>query len=334
MDFIPDYSRRAVYLHNIDGDSMVNGKIRTKAHIIGEQAVRFIQNEVLPETWVSRENTPDYGIDLDVELFEYEGDKCVTLGEHLFLQIKGTEIPDYGEYYGEERRRVIKYQLETPELNLVERMGSAMPVLLILVDLKNRKAFQICLNDYIKKVLMHQNPDYKKRRTVVINIPIENEISKDNIKSLKWYGKRNKIYAMFHEMLVDIEDMKYMDYKECVIYGKKFVEHYLNYDVLYCKEFWCQLGYIRELMNEMKENDGIVYEMESFVQSALDGASDLKDKVVFPDLGCLFVEDEVNAYLYAQKLSIQHLGEVITYSSGVFETYCREWFMPGVILGS
>ena len=70
---------------------------------------------------------------------------------------------------------------------------------------------------------MHQNPDYKKRRTVVINIPIENEISKDNIKSLKWYGKRNKIYAMFHEMLVDIEDMKYMDYKECVIYGKKFV---------------------------------------------------------------------------------------------------------------
>lgn len=128
--------------------------------------------------------------------------------------------------------------------------------------------------------------------------------------------------------------MKYMDYKECVIYGKKFVEHYLNYDVLYCKEFWCQLGYIRELMNEMKENDGIVYEMESFVQSALDGASDLKDKVVFPDLGCLVAEDEVNAYLYAQKLSIQHLGEVITYSSGVFETYCREWFMPGVILGS
>lgn len=42
----------------------------------------------------------------------------------------------------EEKINVIKYQLEVSELNLVERMGSAFPVLLILVDLVNKTVFR------------------------------------------------------------------------------------------------------------------------------------------------------------------------------------------------
>ena len=49
---------------------MINGKIRTKAHITGEKAIKFIQNEILPETWVSREITPDYGIDLITKMID------------------------------------------------------------------------------------------------------------------------------------------------------------------------------------------------------------------------------------------------------------------------
>ena len=67
------------------------------------KCIKFIQNEILPETWVSREITPDYGIDLDVELFDYENDRCITLGEHIFLQVKGTESPTYGNYTGAHR---------------------------------------------------------------------------------------------------------------------------------------------------------------------------------------------------------------------------------------
>ena len=311
----------------------INGKLRTKAQVIGEKAVRFIQNEVLPENWVSREFTPDYGIDLDVELFDYEDGKCVTLGEHLFLQVKGTENPEYGECcdYDGKKERVIKYQLEVSELKLIERMGSAMPVLLVLVDLNEGKAFQICLNDYIRKVLVRSKPEYRKQRTVVINIPVQNEISKDNVKTLMWYGKRNKIYAMFHEMLTDIEDMKYMGIEECIAYGKEFVKHYLQYDVLYSDRLWPGLEHIKKKLDEMENNNGVISEMVVFVQQAFDNDIDWKEDIVFPRGN--YLDEGINVYKYVQKRSIDYLGEIITNYSGMFETYCREWFMPGLLLG-
>lgn len=79
------------------GIKMAEGKIRTSQHITGDRAVKIIKDRILPPEWVVREMTPDYGIDLDVELFDYENDKCVTLGEHIFVQAKGTESPTYGK---------------------------------------------------------------------------------------------------------------------------------------------------------------------------------------------------------------------------------------------
>ena len=35
-----------------------------------------------------------------------------------------------------------------------------------------------------------------------------------------------------------------------------------------------------------------------------------------------------------QIMSINRLSEIITHYSGTFETYCREWFMPGLLLGN
>ena len=56
---------------------MADGKIRHPNHIIDSKAIQFIQNS-LPVEWVARQLTPDYGIDLDLELFGYEDNKCVT----------------------------------------------------------------------------------------------------------------------------------------------------------------------------------------------------------------------------------------------------------------
>ena len=298
---------------------MINGKIRTKAHITGEKAIKFIQNEILPETWVSREITPDYGIDLDVELFDYENDRCITLGEHIFLQVKGTESPTYGNYTGEKETKVIKFQLEVSELNLVEKMGSAMPVLLVVVDLKNSKAFQVCLNDYIRKILRHEKFRYKKQKTIVINIPIKNEISKESINVLSWYGKRTKIYAMFHEMLVDIEDMKYMNNEERIIFAKEFCEYYRQYNVFKYSELWSGLKHIKILLEEMIENDGMLQEISSYIRKEFDEREDL---------------DDTNLIKKIQIMSINRLSKIIINYSGMFETYCREWFMPGLLLGN
>ncbi len=38
-------------------------------------------------------NESDYGIDIDLELFEYENGSCITLGEHLFFYVHISAIP-------------------------------------------------------------------------------------------------------------------------------------------------------------------------------------------------------------------------------------------------
>lgn len=67
------------------------GKKRPAQHITGEKGVNILK-ELFPDEWAVREYTPDYGIDLDVELFDDLGnDVYITKGEHVLFQVKGTE---------------------------------------------------------------------------------------------------------------------------------------------------------------------------------------------------------------------------------------------------
>ena len=309
---------------------MTAGKIMTPNHIIGAKAVQFIQDKILPPEWIVRPMSPHYGIDLYVELFDYENAKCVTLVEHLFLQVKGTEHPQYGTFeIKQEKINVIKFQLEVSELNLVERMGSAFPVLLVLVDLVNEVAFQICLNDYIRKILPIQNSEYRQQDTIMINIPVENKLLPDNLDALRWYGKRIKIYSMFLEMLVDIQDMDYMNDEELINHGKFFIEHYRQYDILNRDEAFLQQ--IKFKLDNLYENDCVSDEAILFIQDALGYTENWENGEVFE--GSLWGNRGINAYLFAQKFTIQGLIENIRNYCGIFESYTREWFMPGLYFG-
>ena len=188
---------------------MAEGKIRDSNHIIEEKSLLFLKN-LCPIEWVHRKMDPDYGIDIDLELFDYEDDVCVTLGEHVFLQVKGTESPEYAtitpvgkqlytkKELEDKQISVLKFVVDVPLLKLVERMGSTIPVLLVVVDLKEQVAYYVCLNDYVSNVLPYRARNYKKQDTVTIYIPKENVLS-PGVAS--WYGKRAKLYGLFQELL-------------------------------------------------------------------------------------------------------------------------------------
>jgi hypothetical protein len=101
-----------------------------------------------------REYRPDYGLDFTIEVFK-TGDRpsmYETLGEHLFVQLKSVAVPEPKPLAVFARGNVEKgpetldrtdkvadietyrFQLETPDLTTVERMGIAVPVLLIIAD--------------------------------------------------------------------------------------------------------------------------------------------------------------------------------------------------------
>ena len=81
------------------------GKRRSKNHIIGESGVDILRS-LLPKEWVMREYTADYGIDLDIELFEEcHDDIYTTKGEHVLFQVKTTnhiEVKDLKVYSDDE----------------------------------------------------------------------------------------------------------------------------------------------------------------------------------------------------------------------------------------
>lgn len=195
-----------------------SGKKRSENQIIGESGIDILRS-LLPKEWVIRKYEFDYGIDLEVELFEKINEKTyITKGEHVLFQVKTTNnfiIKKKKVYDSNSKKKnsfkcdVVKYPLDTDLISTVERMGSAVPVLLCLIDNVGREGYFVCLNDYIDKILIPEIPNYKKQKTVTINIPIENKISSGK-RTIEWYGKRAKLYAFFNLINCQKRDLQYI----------------------------------------------------------------------------------------------------------------------------
>lgn len=317
---------------------MPNGKIRHENHMIDSRAILFIQNE-LPVEWVVREYRQDYGIDLEVELFDYEDEKCVTLGEHVLLQVKGTVNPKYGKtkiVNGDSRLKengdidVLKFSIEVSLLNLVERMGSGVPVLLVVVDLEKEKAFYICLNDYIRYVLPFQNPGYKLQKEVTIYIPCANDMLSE---ALLWYGKRPKLYSFFQEAAAVQDHCLYLDGFEYVDQVKKWVYRLKNNEIFSVRNCWGYLEVLYDMVNKMVQNEMVLPEGEMFVKMAIQDEditteNDWKTSVLYRSM---WDDEEGESGLFiAQEISSKRIMEFASIMSGTFDSLLRHRGLPTV----
>ncbi|HEX5727306.1 MAG TPA: DUF4365 domain-containing protein [Longimicrobiaceae bacterium] len=200
---------------------MTYTKKRVRQHIMEDRSVRIIQ-DALPEQWVIRAYKPDYGLDLAIELFEFldtEKSVAATLGETLFVQVKSKKSVEPARLRVRARRNVelgplredttetveievASLQLETSELMTVQTMGSAIPVMLLLVDLTTQRIYFICLNDLVEKVVLPTDPSYHLKASKVIHLPLRNCIVAGNPASvlpLSLFAKRPKLYAAFEK---------------------------------------------------------------------------------------------------------------------------------------
>lgn len=215
---------------------MANGKVRTESHIIDQTAIRILQSK-LPKEWVTRELTPDYGLDLEVEIFEKENDKIVTLGERLYIQVKGTSNANYRDIkidVGGEKslKRCLSFSLDTALLKLVERVGDSLPILLTVIDVNTNDAFCVNLNDYVNFVL-GDDMGWRKQVTKTIYIPCENKI--ENYQLLRWYALRPKLNSFFSEAAALMIDVEYAITSEEYIQAvKKFALKHIESDVWNC----------------------------------------------------------------------------------------------------
>ena len=244
----------------------MRGKQRSKAQVLGDEGVRVFEG-LLPKSWVKRTFEKDYGLDLSVEIFEEYKDGYITTGEHIYFQVKGTEnlkVDDYEikGYWNVDRNndkfksdikvKVVKYPIDTALLSTVERMGSAVPVLLVVVDLDKEVGYYVCLNDYIEKVIIPDNPYYYTKKTLGINIPIENVIrSVDDVQKIEWYAKRAKLYAFFNKINYQKNTMKFIEDDELLAQVKYFARIISRFDAWSASEYFPRLKSIKKEIDDL-----------------------------------------------------------------------------------
>jgi len=274
----------------------------------------------LPKEWVLHDYRPDYGIDLVVELFEFvDSSKKIaeTLGEHIYVQVKSMQnakietirvfqrtnveksAPDYdkSKYFDIE---VIKFVLDTSELLTIQSMGAAVPVLLFLVDLKDNELYYLCLNDYIDKILLHEDPEYGKKQSKTLLIPKKNKINHndgDTLIPIQFYAKRAKLYSAFTKFYYQRNELTYNHSPDLILH---FINIIKKYDFWSKTHMWIP---IQEMYNE-------IIAIERYF-------SDLK-----PDeKHSLPVEEFVQMKVIPEWDRLCNL-------SNMYEELCREWFLP------
>jgi len=318
---------------------MNKGKKRTLSHIKGEQAVNLLK-KYFPDSWVVREYTPDYGIDLSVELFnQYEND-YVTMGEHIFFQVKGTadiqteflKIKERNnvekEYSISEKNvaniEVIKFVIETELLVTVEKMGSAVPVILCVVDLKTENSYFVCLNDYIEKIIVPMDSNYINKRTKTIYIPMENKLNSENgIRIVEWYAKRPKLYALFNKINYQKRELIYTNQNNM----ETIITHFLK--VLLRSDAWSAQNYFGAMYVVKKEIDyyikyGITEDAEQLIDIKIKEGVDV-DKKEWEATYCTGLV----SFREAQQIqSLQQLWDKLCLIGDIFEDETKEAFLP------
>lgn len=300
---------------------------RRSINQIREEISFQVLREKLPQAWVIHEYGPDYGIDLVIELFDYLDETksmAETLGENIFVQLKSSSSVEYGtrrvhpranvekallkeeksEYYD---IPVAKCQLEMPELLTVQSMGPAIPVLLVLVDVNTRRAFFVCLNDYLDKVIIPEDPTYSDKDSKTIFIPLANEIlsQEENLVPLRAYGKRSKMYGAFGKIMYQYREIaRFLGFATytpeqsedaALEMLRVFTEASLRQDIWHGHDFWAPVG---DMFLQLQD-----------VRTSLEGG-------IAPREARLFVE-----YCHDVWRRLANLANM-------YEELVREWFMP------
>ncbi|MFG6402494.1 DUF4365 domain-containing protein [Microbacterium sp. P04] len=131
-----------------------------------------------PAHWVVRPLPQDYGIDLQVEVFQPDlsdesGRRFRSTGGHFACQVKTTDAVSKGP-------NTVSFSAKTADLRLSELMGAASPLILLHVERPTRTIRYLCLTDYVEKILNVDQPGWRDQETITVYLPARNEIRLDD----------------------------------------------------------------------------------------------------------------------------------------------------------
>jgi Domain of unknown function (DUF4365) len=276
---------------------------------------------LLPKEWVLHHYAPDYGIDKVIEIFEpieSGSSTSETLGQHLMLQLKSVEscktrmltVRGRGNVAkppltfrldeAETEIEVVPFSIDTDTLATVARMGTAVPVVLILLCLECQQGWFLSLTDLIDKVLDPEHPDWRNQATKTIYIPVQNRIDgvRDGVGDihLRFLSRRGKLQGLFSQVAYQFHELHFPEQFEDVgLTVGLWADRLLTLDIWNTPE-WAPLP---ELGGELAK-----FRIESM------------DRAVRPEAA--------HARAYELWRRLDNL-------SRIHEELCREWGLPTVL---
>lgn len=301
------------------------GKKRPESHIIGDVGMNILRKK-LPKEWVIRELNKDYGIDLDIEIFDEKG---ICKSEHLFAQVKSHKSLEQHKYRIKSEKpksktieiNTIKQKIDIDLISNIVKMGTAMPFLLFVVDLEKEEVYFVCMNDYIDNILLPKG--IKEKKYVTIYIPMLNKLDNNLSNLIKFYATRTKLYNFFLIVLQQYNEMINMQYpngfsyiEECLKRLKWFdigellvIEGYENVE----KEF---IFYTGKKISEIKQKD-----CEKFIKNK-NRKNNIKN-VQNINFDSTATESDI-----IKTKALISLWRLIVDYSNAYETWIRKYYLP------
>lgn len=194
-----------------------------------------------PEQWVVRPLPYDFGIDLQVEVFDVlpetnrkksgkkRAPRYTATGGHLACQVKTTEsvVAKGGE---------VSFNCPTSDLLLAETMGASSPLLLLHVDRATRLIYYLCLTDYVP-LLDGKHSTWRGQKSVKIDVPARNRINIDDPASMEEHWSylralafRGKLYSFFNALgrIYAEVDFAYSSFADSIDSGFAAMRHSLE----------------------------------------------------------------------------------------------------------
>ena len=134
-------------------------KQRGETHLKEDDSERLVKS-LLPAEWVIRKLHPDYGVDVTIEVFERQEKGIPTMGEFLFVQLKGTtdlkrkvepiRVRGNAEKRHDRQEGKVEYELDavtfvvdTDTIDNARLMGPSTPLMLFVCELNDREVYLV-----------------------------------------------------------------------------------------------------------------------------------------------------------------------------------------------
>lgn len=143
----------------------MNNRTRIKPHEVDTRARKMVPLAI-PDEWEYREATGrDYGIDMEVELFN-EG---ISIGQFIKVQIKGTEKDIVF------KNGISSFNLPKKFLKYSERFITPIILAVCPVNVGNGMFYYIWVQEYINSVLNFEKPDWRTAKNSSVSIKLLEE---------------------------------------------------------------------------------------------------------------------------------------------------------------